>query len=118
MPYPKKILHWIDNKEVPPVSEKFFTKINPATGKVMAHIVRGNAKDVARAVSAAEHGFKIWSCTPIIKRADLLRDAVLLMRERADEIIDSVTLESGKPRPAAVGEAAAATVLADYFFQV
>ena len=108
MPYPKKILHWIDDRKVESASGKFFSKINPATGKPLAQVTRGNAKDVTMAIVAAQKGFEIWSETTIIKRADLLRDAVLLMRERTDEIIDLVVMESGKPRPSGVGEVAAA----------
>lgn len=108
MKYPKKILHWIENEEVESSSNLFFPKYNPASGEILAQVTRGNEKDVERALLSAENSFESWTRTPIIKRAEILREAVLLIRDRKDEIADIVAIESGKPKRDALSEVGAA----------
>lgn len=104
MNYPKKIFHWIDDKEVKSSTGKFFDKFNPATGKVMAQAARGDRRDVEKALKSAERAYKIWSEMPVIKRADILREATLLIRARKEELADIIVFESGKPRRDAIAE--------------
>ncbi len=115
MTYPSKIFHWIDNKEIKPASRRFFDKLNPATGKVIARVARGDKRDVKKALRGAERAYPAWSQTPVIKRAELLREAVFLMRERKEELADIVALESGKPKKDAAGEVNAA-IECGFFF--
>ncbi|MBI2640540.1 MAG: aldehyde dehydrogenase [Candidatus Sungbacteria bacterium] len=115
MGYPKRALNWIDNKEVKPASRKFFAKINPATGKEMAQVARGDKRDVEKAVKSAERAYEGWSQTLVIKRAEILREAVLKIRERKEELAEIVALESGKSKKDALGEVGAA-VECGFFF--
>ncbi len=108
MDYPKKILHWIENKEVPSASKKFFPKYNPATGQVLAQVTGGNKADVKKAVRSALEAFKNWSATPVIQRADILRAATQLIQQRRNEIAQIVALEGGKSFKDSFGEAGAA----------
>src|SRR3989344_2689916 len=108
MSYPKKIFHWIDGKEVRPATGKFLPKINPATGEILTLVAKGDRRDVERALKAAERGFGVWSEMTVIKRAEILRDAGLLMRERKDELAEIVAAESGKSKKSSLGEAEAA----------
>lgn len=115
MNYPKKIFHWIGDKEVKPASRKFFDKINPATGKTLAAVARGDTRDVETALRSALRAYEAWSRVPVVKRAELLRDAVFLMRERKEEIAEIVALESGKPMRDAIMEIGAA-IECGFFF--
>lgn len=111
MNYPKKILHWIENKEVPSASKNFFPKYNPATGQVLAQVTGGNKADVKKAVRSALKAFKNWSATPVIQRADILRAATQLIQQRRNEIAQIVALEGGKSFKDAFGEVGAAIEL-------
>lgn len=102
--YPKKIFHWIDNKEIKPASRKFFDKFNPATGKALCQVARGDKRDVEKAIKSAERAYQVWSQTPVIKRAEILREATLLIRERRHELAEIVALESGKSKREALAE--------------
>lgn len=115
MVYPTKVFHWIRDEESASASGQFFEKRDPVTGGVMAEVVRGTAEDVKKAIAAAGEAFPEWSQWPVIKRADLLRDAVFLMRERKEELIDVVAQESGKPRKSAADEVMAA-IECGFFF--
>ena len=113
--YPKKIYHWIDNKEVKPASRKFFDKYNPATGKVLAEVARGNKSDAEKALKSAVKVHGLWSRIPVIKRAEILREAAFLMRARKEEFAEIVALESGKSKKDALNEVGAA-VECGFFF--
>ena len=115
MNYPKKIFHWIDGKEVRPASGKFFPKINPATGDVLTLVAKGDKRDVERALKSAERAFEPWAQTPVVRRAEILRDAVLLMRERREEIAEILSKESGKSKKLSLGEVDAA-IECGFFF--
>lgn len=104
MSYPKKIFHWIDNKEVKPAARRFFDKLNSATGKVLTRVARGNRSDAEKALKSASRAYEVWSRTNVIKRADILREAVLLIRSRKEELAEIVSLELGKPRRDALAE--------------
>ncbi len=75
--------------------------INPSTGNAIGHLPIASPADLDDALEAAQRGFKIWRATAPRARADLIRDAARLMRERQDEIARSITLEHGKPYPQA-----------------
>lgn len=115
MNYPKKIFHWIEGKEIRPASNKFFPKMNPATGEVLTFVAKGDKRDVERALKAAERGFAAWSGMTVVKRAEILRDAALLMRERKGELAEIVARESGKSQKLSLAEVDAA-IECGFFF--
>lgn len=106
--YPKKIPHWIGGKEINSKSGDFFDKYNPATGKVLARVTKGNEDDVALAVKTAKEAFEKWSQSDIARRAEILKNAVLAIRENREELAELVALESGKPKKISLGEVDAA----------
>lgn len=71
--------------------------VNPSTEEVIGHVPVAGPQDLDEALQAATTGFEVWSQTPPRDRADLIRGAARLMRERQDEIAHSITLEHGKP---------------------
>ena len=115
MNYPKKVFHWIDGKEVRPATGKFFPKMNPATGEVLSFVAKGDKRDAEKALKSAEREFAVWSEMTVVKRAEILRDAVLQMRERKDELAEIVALESGKSKKSSLGEVDAA-IECGFFF--
>lgn len=81
---------WRTTKETMPV-------INPSTEEEIGRVPVATTADLDDALAAAAAGFKVWSETPPRQRADLIREASRLMRERQDEIAHSITAEHGKP---------------------
>lgn len=71
--------------------------LNPATGLEIGRLPVAGPSELNEALAAAEAGFAIWRQTPPKQRADLIRAAAALMRERQDEIAYAITLENGKP---------------------
>ena len=75
--------------------------LNPATEEEIGRLPHATTKDLDDALAAAAEGFKVWSQTPPIQRAQVLMKAAALMRERQEEIATAITTEHGKPLPQA-----------------
>lgn len=71
--------------------------INPATEEEIGRFPVAQPSDLDDALEAAQAGFEIWRDTSPKARADLIREATRLMRERQDDIAYSITAEHGKP---------------------
>jgi succinate-semialdehyde dehydrogenase/glutarate-semialdehyde dehydrogenase len=71
--------------------------INPADESVLAEVPHATRADLDDALAAAEQGFKVWSHTPPAKRAEIIFEAVRLMRGRVEDMAIAMTLEQGKP---------------------
>ena len=95
------------------VTERWLTQRNPADREeVLGEFAAAGAGDVEQAVSAAHAAFPSWKATPPARRAELLRRAGQLIGERVYDIAAALTLEVGKNRLEALGEAQEA---ADFF---
>jgi aldehyde dehydrogenase len=57
--FKEKYEHYIDGKWVAPASGTYFDKISPIDGKVFTQAARANAKDVEKAVDAAQKAFVV-----------------------------------------------------------
>jgi len=80
-------------------ADKTFTSINPATGKILAHVSACTTKEVDAAVRAARHKFKQghWSrCAPRERQKKLLHLADLIEKHR-EELALLESLNMGKP---------------------
>ena len=77
------------------------TVVNPATEEGIGRLPCASKSDLDDALDAAEKGFRLWSRTSPRVRADTILRAAALMRERQEEIAQSITLEHGKPLPQA-----------------
>jgi succinate-semialdehyde dehydrogenase/glutarate-semialdehyde dehydrogenase len=71
--------------------------VNPSTEAEIGRLPVATPADLDDALAAAESGFATWRHTSPRDRADLIRRAAALMRERQDEVAHSITLEHGKP---------------------
>ena len=71
--------------------------INPADESVLGTVPHASRTDLDDALAAAEQGFRVWSRTSPAKRAEIILEAVRLMRERVEDMAIAMTLEQGKP---------------------
>ncbi len=78
--------------------------INPATEEVIVEVAYGNRQDARRALEAAHRAMPGWMKLTAWDRAKVLRKTADLMRERADSIARTLTMEQGKPLAEAKGE--------------
>ncbi len=106
---------FIDGEWTAGTSGKSEPILNPATGQALARLHHAGIPELDRALAAAERGFKQWRAVSPFERYKVLRKAANLMRERADEIAQLMTLEQGKPLAEAKMEAMSAGDLIDWF---
>lgn len=92
-----------------------FEVTNPATGEVIGEMPAGSAADATRAIDAAAAARASWAATTAYERAEILRRADAIMRERADDLARLMTTEQGKPLKAAKNEVAYAADFLRYF---
>jgi 1-pyrroline dehydrogenase len=72
--------------------------VNPATGKVIAHVPKGTAKDVDRAVAAARKGFDGgWSDSTPRMRSEALLKLAQVIEDNGDELARIESENVGKP---------------------
>ena len=94
---------FIDGRFIDPVSGRWFDKIDPAIGRVVAQVPDGDGRDVDAAVEAAARAFPRWSRTPAAERARLL----LSIADRIDANLDRLALAEsidGGKAPSAVAD--------------
>lgn len=77
---------------------------NPATEETIAEVSSGGREDCKRAIAAAAEAMKTWMKLTAYDRAKVLKKTADLMRERADALARTMTMEQGKPLAEAKGE--------------
>ena len=90
---------YIDGKWLTGEGRKGEDVINPANGKVLAHLPHASKADLDHALAAAEKGFAVWKATSAYDRSKIMRKAADLLRERAEHVAKVQTQEQGKPFP-------------------
>lgn len=81
---------------------------SPATGRPVATFALSGASDVAEAVLGARAAQPSWAARTVVDRGLILRRVAQALESHADELIELVVQETGKPRRDAAGELAAA----------
>jgi len=89
--------HFIGGGFVPAESGRHLETMNPATGRPLGEIARGDARDVDAAVKAAEAALPEWRDRRPIERGRILIEIARRLRERQQEIAGLEVLEAGKP---------------------
>jgi succinate-semialdehyde dehydrogenase / glutarate-semialdehyde dehydrogenase len=89
--------------------------LNPATGAVIAELPVATPADIAEAADAAHHAWPIWRETSAYDRANILKRAAMLMRERAAEIGRITTIEQGKVLAESTNEARSCADIFDWY---
>src|SRR5258707_1803488 len=87
---------YIDGKWVNGGGRKGEDVLNPATEKPLAHLPHASKADLDEALEAAKKGFALWRATPAYDRAQIMRKAADLIRERPDAISKVLVPEQGK----------------------
>ena len=81
----------------PVQSGNTFDVINPATGKAFAQCQLGDVSHVNQAVAAAKAAFPAWSRTSDDERKQLLHAVAGAIEANMPELMQLVTMETGKP---------------------
>jgi len=97
---------WIDGAWRPGAEGARFDVLNPADETVLASVASAEIADADAALDAAAAALGPWAARSPRERSEILRRAWELMSERQEEIARLITLENGKPRADAMGEAA------------
>jgi betaine-aldehyde dehydrogenase len=88
---------YIGGQYVDATSGETFDTVNPATGEVIRQVQKASLDDLDKAVISARRGFKIWSRMTGTERGRILNKAVILLRERNQELAELEVLDTGKP---------------------
>ncbi|WP_416915321.1 MAG: NAD-dependent succinate-semialdehyde dehydrogenase [Roseicyclus sp.] len=92
-----------------------FDVINPATEQVIASVASAEIADADAALDAAERAMADWAKRTPRERSEVLRRAWELMTTRLEDFARLITLENGKARADAMGEAAYAAEFFRWF---
>ncbi len=116
----KRVWHVIDGQEVPSLSGRTFTSLNPSTGQPLAEVAFGQTEDVERAVESAWRAFDsgVWSRMPPAVRSRKMRKVAEIIEARADELAALESQDNGKPLTAAKADVLGAATLFEYFAQI
>ncbi|MCH2471178.1 MAG: NAD-dependent succinate-semialdehyde dehydrogenase [Gemmatimonadetes bacterium] len=92
-----------------------FMAINPATGEAIATYAETSSGQVARIIERAHQAHLGWRGEPGAERAARLTALGALLRERAHDYGQLMTVEMGKPLAQAVAEAEKCGWVCDYY---
>lgn len=88
---------YIDGQWCESAEKKRLAVTNPATEEQIGEVAMGTREDCRRAIAAAEKAMVSWMKQTSWDRAKVLKKTAELMRERADGIARTLTMEQGKP---------------------
>jgi RHH-type transcriptional regulator, proline utilization regulon repressor / proline dehydrogenase / delta 1-pyrroline-5-carboxylate dehydrogenase len=83
--------------------------------RIVAIAGRSTEEDAAAAVTAAQRGFREWSARPAAERAQVLRGAAAILRERRLELAALQVRECAKPWPESDGDVCEAIDFLEYY---
>ncbi|ADZ69466.1 NAD-dependent succinate-semialdehyde dehydrogenase [Polymorphum gilvum] len=103
---------YIDGAFRPAAGGERFTVYNPASEEVLAEVASAGIEDAVAALDAAERAGADWAKRSPRERCEILRKAFELFSARKEDFARLITLENGKARSDAMGEA---TYAAEFF---
>lgn len=106
---------YIDGDWQAGAGQERFDVLNPATEAVIASVASADIADADAALDAAEAAMALWAAQTPRHRSEVLRKAWELMTARLEEFAHLITLENGKARADAIGEAAYAAEFFRWF---
>ena len=109
--------HFINNQRIPGSTGETIPVLDPSDGQVFAHLARGNAEDIRKAVAAARKAADGggWSRLAPIERGRLLRKLSDAILTHHDELADLEMRDCGKPVKQAKADAAAVARYFEYY---
>lgn len=98
------VSNYINGKECLAINNKVFEKKSPVNGQTLFCVSRSQKEDIGAATGAAKAAQSEWEETTVVYRADILRTAAMILKERKEEIAHIISLETGKSIKDALGE--------------
>ena len=89
--------------------------VNPATGETIKTYDEMTPQQAAAAVEEAHAAWKSWRTTPFSGRAQPMKKAAGILRERKEELARLMALEMGKPFKQGIAEAEKCALGCDYY---
>ncbi len=89
--------HWINGKWVKPAAGEWFDSVNPASGKQLAKVAQGSARDVNAAVRAARTAQAEWAALGGHGRARHLYALARQVQKHSRLFAVMESLDNGKP---------------------
>ncbi len=107
----------IGGQQVDAASGETFPVLNPATNQVIGQVAKAGSEDVDRAVAVARTEFDAgsWPRTSATDRGRVIRKIADLIRERADELAQLESANTGKPITNAKNEVLSGAGVFDYY---
>ena len=99
-----KIANVINGKLVPANSGKTYDVYDPSTGQVYASAPLSGPEDVDEALKAAQTAFESWRDTTPYERQKAMLKLSAAIEERAEEIVDVESRDTGKPKALTMSE--------------
>ncbi|HFC8517598.1 TPA: aldehyde dehydrogenase [Neisseria weaveri] len=94
----KQLAMYINGAFVSDFAGSYRDVLNPATEAVIAQEPKGSRADVEKAAAAAYAAQPEWERVPAVERGAYLRKIAAGIRERADELTDTIVAEGGKTK--------------------
>ena len=110
-----RVSNWINGQVSDSQTGAWLDKFNPHNGKLLCQVTDSSESVTQCAISAAAEAFIAWSELTPVRRGQILSDIVAAMKRRADDLVDCIALETGKPPQDARGEVNAAILQGEYF---
>src|SRR5713101_4051899 len=95
---------FIDGKWCDADSGRTLGVITPASVEIIANVAYGGRAETKRAIEAAGKAMPAWMKSTAWDRGKILKKTADFMRERADAIARTMTMEQGKPLAEAKAE--------------
>lgn len=112
--YPE-IPNWIDGCESQKLTNDFIEKLNPHNGSLLYKIPNSSIEEVSIAVNVASNNLIFWSAKTPIERGCILSEIVDVMKSRFDELVECISIETGKSPRDAKSEVNAAIMQGAYW---
>lgn len=91
-----KYNHYINGEWVAPDGGEYFDNVSPIDGKPFTQAARGNAKDIDKAIDAAQEAFKTWSKTAAAYRSNILLKIADVVEQNLGYLAAVETIDNGK----------------------
>ncbi|HZH81387.1 MAG TPA: NAD-dependent succinate-semialdehyde dehydrogenase [Gemmatimonadales bacterium] len=92
-----------------------FQSVNPTTGQLVETFDETSPAELDRILERADAASRDWSRRPVRERAERLRGAARILRDRKDAYARTMALEMGKPLAQGVAEVEKCAWACDYY---
>ncbi|MEM5470228.1 aldehyde dehydrogenase family protein [Hoeflea sp. AS60] len=107
--------HFIDGEFKAARSGRTMHSEDPGRGEAFANFARGDADDIADAVSSSRKALAVWRKTPPAERGRVLARTAELIRRNSERLAIAECLDSGKPIGEARGDVSGAARTFEYY---